>query len=182
MADKYQSVNGAWPETVPVPTAQEAVSGVKRLYRLVMKKPYRGEIKVVSGNRHTYIRYGVLQVNPNGRWSHGWKGVVHGLSHSCHRRLNPGHKPHDGRGTHAWIEKQMIEHVVNSGWLEGKLKRSKQTKPKPDIKLVRYQRTLAKFKIWQTKEKRAKTAIKKLSRQLAYYERVTNQQEGDRAL
>src|SRR5262249_32935213 len=33
-------------------------------------------------------------------------------------------KPHDGRGTHACIERTMIEHVVNSGWLEGKLKRA----------------------------------------------------------
>lgn len=173
MAEKYQSVNGAWPDgELPIPTPQEAVSAAKRLYRLVMKKPYRGKIKVVSGNRRTYIRWGTLQVNPNGRHFGGWKDLVHGLSHTCHRRLHPGHKPHDGRGTHAWIERQMIEHVVNSGWLDGRLKRPE--KVPIDWQAARHERIIKRLVAWQAKRKRAENAIKKLNRQAAYYDRVLN--------
>jgi hypothetical protein len=69
-----------------------------------------------------------------------------------------------------FIERTMIQHVVNSGWLEGKLRRPEKPKPSIDIKQVRYQRTLAKIKAWQTKQKRAKTALRKLERTKAYYE------------
>lgn len=169
---RYHSVNGAWPETMPIPTAQEAVTGAKRLYRLIMGRPFRGKVKVTSGNRYTYIRRGVLHVNPNERREPGWHGIVHGLSHHFHRRLHPGHKPHDGRGTHAFIERTMIEHVVNSGWLDGKLKRP--DKAKTDVTALRHQRVRDRLTAWEAKLRRAENAIRKLRRQLAYYDRQAN--------
>lgn len=172
MTERYQSVNGAWPDTVPQLTAQEAVSAGRRLYRLAMGKSFRGTIKVTSGNRHTWIRRGVMSVNPNGRHFGGWQDLVHGLSHWCHRRLHPGHKPHDGRGTHAFIERTMIEYVVNSGWLEGKLKRLEKPKAEIDHKAIRHQRILARIDAWTAKQRRAENALKKLNRQRAYYERA----------
>lgn len=45
-------------------------------------------------------------------------------------------------------------------------------KPKPDIKQVRYQRVLARIKQWEAKEKRAKTALKKLQESRRYYEKI----------
>ena len=164
MAEKYQSVNGAWPETVPTVTAQEAVPAAKRLYRLVMKRPFRGRVRVSSGNRYTWIRGGVMTVNPD----RGWQSLVHLLSHYCHRKLWPKHKPHDGRGTHAAIEREMITHVVASGWLDGALKRP--DKEKPDPREVRQARVLARIVAWDSKLRRAQNALKKLNRQRAYYE------------
>jgi hypothetical protein len=177
MTDKYQSVNGQWPAgDLPVPTEQEAVAAVKRLYRLVMKKPLRLRTKITSGRRYTYARRGVMHVNAKGHYFGGWRDLVHDLSHHCHYRLHPGHKPHDGRGTHAWIERQMIEHVVNSGWLDGKLRREPKAKPVVDMKAVRHQRALASVKRWEAKLKRAETALRKLRRQARYYERQAGQQ------
>jgi hypothetical protein len=147
-------------------TGVEAVQAGKRLYRLVMGTTWKGKWKAGRGNHRTYPRGSTFLINPG----QGWHNMVHDLSHYCHRQLHPGQRPHDGRGTHAFIERTMIQHVVNSGWLEGKLRRPEKPKPSIDIKQVRYQRTLAKIKAWQTKQKRAKTALRKLERTKAYYE------------
>jgi hypothetical protein len=45
-------------------------------------------------------------------------------------------------------------------------------KPKPDIKQVRHQRLLQRIKQWETKRKRAENALRKLKRQVKYYERA----------
>lgn len=166
---KYESVNGAWPDKViPVPTAQEAVLGSKKLYRLVMKKGFKGKVKVVTGNSHTWVYYGLMKVNPN-RTVHygGWKGLVHGLSHYCSRKLYPTAKPHSPQ--HAFIEKTMIEHVVNSGWLSGSLKRE----PRAEVPVIdiRYQSVIKRIDQWQTKLKRARNALKKLERTKKYYDK-----------
>ena len=168
MSNRYVSVNGAWPDgELPIPSPQEALSGAKRLYRLVMGHKWRGKWQLTSGKRYTWPANGVYHVNPNGRYFGGWRDIVHLMSHQCHRRLYPRHKPHDGRGTHAFIERTMIEHVVKSGWLDGKLKRPE--KPKPDVQQARQQRVLARIEKWQAKHKRAETALKKLKRQARYY-------------
>ena len=44
-------------------------------------------------------------------------------------------------------------------------------KPKPDIRTVRYQRVMIRIKSWETKLKRAETALKGLYGQRAYYEK-----------
>jgi len=170
---RYQSVNGAWPDgDLPVPTSQEAISAAKRLYRLVMKRPFKGKIKPTSGRRYTYIRRGVMFVNANGHHFGGWRDIVHDLSHYCHRRLYPRHKPHGGKGTHAWIEREMIEHAVNSGWLDGKLKRPDKAPRERNVIAERQARILARITAWESKRKRAETALKKLRRQAKYYDRV----------
>ena len=113
----------------------------------------------------------MLYVNPDEtrRWSDsggGWHEIVHGLSHYCAYRLYRC-KPHDAR--HAFLEKEMIKHVVNSGWLEGKLKRPEKPKTEVDVKQVRRERVLKRMSAWETKRKRAENALKKLRRQARYY-------------
>ena len=165
----YQSVNGKWPELVPVPSPQEAMAGAKRLYRFAMKRPFRGKVKPTSGRRYTDIRRGVMYVNAAGHHFGGWKDIVHDLSHYAHARLFPRHKPH--HSTHAWLERTMVEHVVGSGWLDGRLKREPRPAKPVDLKAERHARVLARIKAWETKAKRAETALKKLRRQARYYGR-----------
>lgn len=171
---KYQSVNGAWPEGTNEgralkPTPQEALSGARRLYRKAFGRPFKGKMKLTSGGRYTYIRRGVFYVNPD-QDGHGggggWHEIVHGISHYACARLHPkapGHGPQ-----HAWIERELIEHVVNSGWLEGKLRRPE--KPKGDPKAERHARVLARIIAWERKKRRAETALRTLARQRRYYE------------
>jgi hypothetical protein len=111
---RYHSVNGAWPEGTNdgrdlKPTPQEAISAAKRLYRLAMKRPFRGKVELTSGNRQTWMRCGVLYVNPDeqDRWrgGGGWHELVHSMSHLCARKLHPNAKPHDPQ--HVFLEKEM---------------------------------------------------------------------------
>lgn len=172
---KYQSVNGKWPEGTNdgrdlIPTDKEAISGAKRLYRKAMGRPFRGKVKLTSGNRYTYVRGGILYVNPNEKnWTGkngGWHEIVHGLSHHAARRLwNEAHGPR-----HAFIERELIDYVVSHGFLDGKLKR--ESKPKLPVKEARYTSILTRIKKWETKLKRADTALRKLRRAKARYEKA----------
>lgn len=172
---KYSSVNGAWPDgELPELTAQEAVTAAKRLFRLVMKRPFKGKVVATSGNRYTWSYRGDLRVNPkrSNAIHPGWHDFVHMLSHYCHRRLWPSHQPHDGRGTHAFIERTMIEHVVNSGWLDGKLKRPERIPKQIDRPAESYKQVLAGIKRWERKVRRGENALRKLHKKRKYYERL----------
>lgn len=161
----YRRVNATWPEGMtvgnPALTADEAVRAAKRLYRFGMKRTWRGPVHVGSGNRYTWIRRGVMTVNPE----HGWHQLVHMLSHYCHRRLHPDERPHGG--VHARMEIRMIKEVLKRGWLNGGLK--SEPKPEPTLDEKRAKKLaglLARQKQWITRAKRATTALKKLARQI----------------
>jgi hypothetical protein len=184
MATNYRNVNEAWPEPTPKPSPQEALAGARKLVRLCYKlaaedkgwpkRPPRHYLKrrfkLTSGRRYNGPRSGVFYVNPTGHHFGGWRDIVHDISHwsiRLHWSENGNHTPR-----HAWLERTLAEHVVSSGWLEGKLIRaSKQTAPPPDRKAVKQQRIEAKIARWQSKKRRAENALKKLARQRAYYDR-----------
>ena len=169
----YNTVNSLWPEgtndgrTIK-PTPEEAVRAARRLYRFAFKKKWHGRIKLTSGRRYSYIRWGTMYVNPDWNGHGGWHELVHMLSHSFCSHMYPSAKGHGPQ--HAWLEKEMTAYVVKSGWLDGKL-RPKTKQPKPDLKQTRYQSTLASIKAWTTKKKRAETALRKLHLRRKYYER-----------
>jgi hypothetical protein len=165
----YERVNAAWPATLPALTADEAIRAARRLYRFVRRRTFDGQVKTTSGNRYSYIRNGVLYVNPD----RGWHDLVHDLSHYFHARLSDA-KPH--ASDHARLELRMAKEVVRRGWLDGTLKtpaRAPRAKPSADdVRRQKYARILARAKAWESKRKRAETALKKLRRQAAYYERT----------
>lgn len=172
---RYQAVNGAWPKRaheLPKPTGQEAIDGVRQLLKFCARHYEKPKLakgwkyRLASGNRYTWPRGDVWAVNPD-RHGDGWHEIVHSVSHWVHPRVYAGRRPHDG--THAMVEKMLIEHVVNSGWLDGTLKKPVKEKPPVDIKAVRSARVLQKLKAWESKKRRAETAIKKLKRQAKYY-------------
>jgi hypothetical protein len=176
----YEHVNGAWPvpqHQLPPLTAGEATIAVKRLirhgYSIVgwshLWRPIKS-IRITSGSRRNKIWRGV--VNPD----RGWWGLVHSVSHWLAYRRHPRAKPHSHQ--HAFIERALIEYVVKSGWLEGKLKREPAERPKPDRKLVGLTRAQAALKRWEAKRRRADTAIRKARRQIRYYERARNESSG----
>lgn len=161
---KYHSVNGQWPEGTREgrdlkPTPQEAVSACRRLYRKAFGKAFKGKVKFTSGRNATWIYITAkgreLRVNPDERGG-GWHEIVHSISHLAAGRLyNENHGPR-----HAFIERTLIQHVVSSGWLEGKLRR--EPKPAPDKRQMRYARIVSRIETWERKEKRARTALRKL--------------------
>ena len=159
---RYESVNAIGLPRTKL-NDREALKAAKKLYllgRKLVDRPYPRkqlgslQLKIMYGNLRTYIHRG--RVNP----CHGWWGLVHDISHD----IENGHSP-----KHEWLERQLAEYVRDQGWIDGKLRPAE--KPKVDPKQVRYRRVLARLDAWQRKLKRAETAIKKLQRQKAYYER-----------
>jgi hypothetical protein len=166
----YRRVNAAWPATVPPLTPEEAVRAFRRLYRYAFKRTYTGYVRVATGNRRTGREYQWAtgtrgwRVNP----SHGWKDLVHILSHYA----SPG--VHGGK--HARMELRLIRQVLQRGWLDGKLRPVVPPIPPAmptaaDKRVVRMQRLLQREARWAAKLKRAERALRKLRRQRRYYER-----------
>lgn len=166
-------VNSKWPEGLQKPSAQEAITGAKRLYRRAMGRPFRGKVVATSGNRYTWARSGVLHVNPNrhGCGLSGWPEIIHMLAHLCHRNLHRGDRPHSYRELE--IEADLTRYAIEQGFHEGRLKRPTRTpKPKPDRKIVSHEAAVASLKRWETKAKRAEKAMKKYRKKVRYYEKL----------
>jgi len=81
--------------------------------------------------------------------------------------LHPTWKAHCS--AHLSLEKELTEYVIAQGWLDGALKRE----PKPVVPAInrRYSNVVAGIARWETKLKRAKTALAKLERKRKYYEK-----------
>jgi hypothetical protein len=116
-------VNERWAGQYPVLSPEASVKAAKRLYRKAMGRPWKGKVEIVSGNRHTWVRRGVLIVNPDRktfRGSRGLREIIHEISHYAHARLHPSDAPHSKR--QAILEGKLVTYAIASGWLEpGKL-------------------------------------------------------------
>lgn len=173
--ERYARVNRMWPEIMPPLTEQEARAVVKRLWRMATGEtfPKRRRICFVTGNRRNRLYWDVVDINvdPHRCGLYGWKWLVHSISHWTWRAKNRG-KVYEDHGTgHASHEAWLVHEVVSRGWLEGKLKRPEKVKPPRDLKAERHRRAVEKLAAWQRRKKRAETAIKKLTKQVRYYER-----------
>lgn len=172
---RYDRVNAAWPATVPELTAQEAVPAARLLrkhaFKLYGRTAKARPVKLTSGRRYTYVRGGVFYVNPGPKHGRGgWDNLVHDISHYVHSIVHPDKSGHDQR--HEWLERELREYVVAKGWLDGKLKKPDRAKPgKREVKHAKLHGIMARLARWQSKAKRAATAIRKLERQRRYYER-----------
>lgn len=171
----YDQVNKAWPDPLPVPTEQEAIAGARRLIRLMVSEAEREGVShnyrftskrfvATSGRRYTWLRSNVWRINPNGPHFGGWKDIAHCISHWAQHRFWPTEKPHGIR--HVWLERMCVDYIITN-FLDGQLKRPERAEP--DVKAVRAARVAARIKTWQTKQKRAETALRKLRRQARYY-------------
>jgi hypothetical protein len=174
MSGNYGAVNAVWAragrgEAIDDPLdPREAVAAARKLFRIERGYRFIGRVAVVRGkNRRTRMFARLLTIAPDA----GWRALVHDLSHDFHRVLYPHAKPH--ASTHTVLERRMAEHVVSSGWLEGKLRpKPKPEKPKPAVQEVRHARTVAAIGRWEAKERRARNALKKLRARARYYERA----------
>lgn len=178
----YRRVSATWPANVPAITNDEALVAARKLFRFALGRR-APEARIVTGNRVTWVENGILIVNPKRRRhgcdveDAGWKDVVHLLSHYCHRQLS-NERPHGGE--HARLEMRMIREVLKRGWLSGSLhkaaapvapERSKEEKRAIEQAEL-HARLLSRLRRWETKQKRATTAIKKLTRALRRLERA----------
>ena len=165
-----------------IPSDQEAITGCKRLFRKFMGHSFKGEIKIISGNKYTRISGAVMYINPNRKsrygwhlgFSGGWEQIVHTLSHHIgHRKFDEGH------GTkQLWLEAKMTRYVLKNKFYLGTLKSKPRKIPVvKDVDVVKLENIEKKLARWTTKLKRANTAIKKLNKKKKYYEKKGGKNE-----
>jgi hypothetical protein len=121
--DHYKKVDAAWgafrgAAFKPV-DPDRAVKIALSVYAYMFGKPFKGETRITSGNRHTWVNRGVLVVNPAYQHWHasGTVAIVHTLSHYGHSRINAKHNNH-GR-IHAEFEAEIAAYVVRKFFSEG---------------------------------------------------------------
>lgn len=101
---------------------------------------------------------------PTGGHFKGWGRLVHDVAHYIFRRRHPSFAPH--AGGHAALEIEIAQYVVAKGWLEGALAPPKKAKTgTAAARIDRLNRISAGIKRWESKERRAANALKKLRRQ-----------------
>jgi len=173
----------AWPDKVPPLTEAEAKTAARLLfrrfhterfyqerhgmsraayYRKIGKTPppYKLKVSMNGRRRHAWVGWNRIELSPG----QGWHGMVHSLSHRIHSQLRPNDAGHGDN--HRRLERDMIEHVVASGWLDGKLKPKPRTprppkpvEPKPDPVIAEHDKAVARVKAWRTRLRRAKTGL-----------------------
>lgn len=181
----YREINTSWPDPMPIPSPCEAKHGTRSLVRRAFALAREDGVKtgpvpkfkyvLTSGRRITWMRRGVWRVNPNERRGQGgWSEIVHSVSHWAQRRFWPNENPHGPR--HVGLERDLAAHAIEClpRWAVACSGSEMRKKPKPDIKQVRAARIVARIKTWQTKERRAVKALRKLRRQARYYGLETN--------
>ena len=134
---------------------------IRAFYRQVMKKPFPYELRIGSGNRRTWCRWGVFTVNPN----QGWHDINHDMGHWLERQMSGG----------AHTDQQLRLERDGAALIVRKFLRDEPyVDPKKEVDHVakRAAQVDAGIKRWDTKLKRAANALKKLKRKKRYYDKV----------
>lgn len=143
----------------------EVVKVLKRLGCKVeeFKSPLESTFgKFVDDTKHM----GAFLVEVTGHWMASHKGLF------CDTWSLSGPVPIEGywkaqrRVRRAWTVQAPTTPLYTTG---EPVKMERPSKPKVDIKVARAEKILGQIKQWETKEKRAKTALKKLRAKAAYY-------------
>lgn len=155
----YDDVNNAWGgQPLPPITTADAAPIFARLVRRFGVKKTKAQIPrwARDGRRCWAAPRGTDTSNPR---ANGLPRLVHDASHYAFDKLHPTFKTHSA--AHADLEKRMIEHVIAAGLHLPKIRPT----PSPDQAVaVALAKVEARIKRWQTKAKRAATALRKLGR------------------
>jgi len=134
---------------------------IRAFYRQVMKKPFPYELHIGSGNRRTWCRWGVFTVNPN----QGWHDINHDMGHWLERQMTGG----------AHTDQQLRLERDGAALIVRRFLRDEpyvEPKKARDHVADRAVRVNAGIKRWETKLRRAATALKKLKQKKRYYDKV----------
>ena len=173
----YGSVNRMWPEKLPILEKDEAERAYKRLIAkfgkkkvwseysnkwITEKKSVRRTRKRGTKTWKTRVRKCWLSLNGDtNSLSKGWRRLVHDVSHYVYYFRFPNNSQ-DHNIAQAKIEQEMAQFVIDSGWLDVKLKSKPKSKPTKDEKQTAKTKNLIKLiRSWERKETTAKTYIRK---------------------
>lgn len=171
-------VNNRFDGAQPVLSPEESIAAARKLYRHAFGKAFPGRVELTTGNRYTWVRRGVLYVNPDKREGHtrGLRSIIHDLSHFAHSRLNPRDAPHSKR--QARLEQRLAKFALARNWHEGGLRKPEPAaKPEPEPKakvdpvVARYRRMVSRRDRWARELERAKRLYAKAESEVRTYER-----------
>lgn len=148
----YNDVNNAWARALPLPpiTAKEAAKFYLKLRRR-FGAPYNGRRSI------TLRRVWAAPKGTKDALGSGWPRMVHDASHRVFGVLHPTFKTHSS--AHAELELQMIGHVLAEGW---HVPAAKAAPAPDDLRAAALANVEARIKRWETKARRAATALRKL--------------------
>jgi hypothetical protein len=106
--------------------------------------------------------------------------MVHDLSHMIFRARHPISRLRPHGREHARLEGDMAKYAIDKGWLDGALLPPERNRLTTTERRTRdLARTRAALKRWETKKKRATTAIRKLLQRERRLTRALNVTRGD---
>lgn len=138
-----------------------AMNFVRAFYRQIMKKPFPYELRIGTGNRRTWCKWGVFTVNPD----QGWHDINHDMGHWLERQMTGGaHTDQQLRLERDGATLIVRKFLRDEPYVEPKKARNRVAE--------RAARVEAGIKRWEAKLRRASTALKKLKKQQRYYEKT----------
>ena len=167
---RYTPVTSTLPVTLPPLARKEALRAATKLTK------HFGRAELGSPNQLGPVRLPRYALDGRRCWvspkpttgnSKGWGRVIHDVSHIVFAERHPTFRAH--AGGHATLEREMAEYVIAQGWLAGTLRPA--VKPKANVRAVRYARVCERLSKWESRAKRANTAIRKLRQTKLRYER-----------
>lgn len=175
MAD-YTAANEPWPKVLPYITREEAERAATKLCRKFGKWEDRSEtVKMDASRRRDYLPAGkgarifkpwiCLSGDPSTVYR-GWRRLVHSLSHRIYHYRYPYERRGHARFHHT-LEAEMVAFVLSTDWLQGGLKPKAKAAPSIDEKKVaKFNALQARIARWESKQRRAENALKKLRRSI----------------
>lgn len=158
----YVPVGEMWRAVICPPlTMVEALRAARRLTRHFGAVHFGAPHQLAPARLPTRARRCWASTRADVVLDKGWQRLVHDVSHDVFQHRHPSLKPH--HPTHARIEREMVAYVIERGWLGGtlapKAPRALSLEERRAEKRASVEARLAR---WQTREKRARTAVRKL--------------------
>jgi hypothetical protein len=157
---RYVPVEQALPAELPAITREEADRAIKKIMAHFGSKALGGPSMMYDARWSRPARRCWLSTKPTTGHYKGWGRLIHDASHIIFRKRHPSFRPHDGG--HARLEREIAQFVATRCWLDGSLKAKAAPKPTAVDKLARIE---ARLSLWDSKRRRAETAIRKIKRQ-----------------
>lgn len=151
-------------------TAGEAQRFVRKMYRFTQGSTFQGRVTLTTAWRAPTVTVTVDQIIVNPR--RGWRGLVTELAYPFFWLAN--HRTASVED-HDWLVQKMTREVYKRKYLDGRLKDKPKPPPtKTDKQRAAHKNTLKLIKQWESKQKRASNALKKLHKKRKYYEKQLN--------
>lgn len=139
----------------------------RAIIRSLGAKKYGSENQIAPARWPRGVRRCWLSSKPTTGHHKGWGRMIHDLSHAIFRARHPSFRPHDGG--HSAMEREVLLFCQQKGYLDGR------GEPKPKRKLTREEvlrleaiSLQKRYARWQTKARRAATAMSNLARRQRY--------------